>query len=135
MTTQAQLAQGMTIQWGSFGAIAEVTNFSLGSTVDQVEVTNHDSVGRAREYIAGLFTPGETTFTVNYNATFHGELVDRAGFSELVDVLTVALPDNSDTFQVNAWVKGFTLPGPATGEALTMDVIFQTTGPVTRTSS
>ena len=134
MPTQAQLAQGMTITWGG-GAIAEVVNFSLGSSVDQVEVTNHDSVGRAREYIAGLFTPGETTFTVNYNATFHGELVDSAGFSEIIKVLSVTLPDASDTFEVNAWVKGFTLPGPATGEALTMDIIFQTTGPVFRASS
>jgi predicted secreted protein len=124
----------MTISWGG-SPIHEVVNFGLGSTVDQVEVTNHDSPGRAREYIAGLFTPGETTFTVNYDATFHGELVDSAGFSDIVKILSVTLPDSSDTFEVNAWVKGINLPGPATGEALTMDIIFQTTGKLFRASS
>lgn len=132
--TNAQLAQGMTISWGA-APIAEVTNFALAYSVDQVEVTNHDSPGRAREYIAGLFTPSEVTFTVNYVAGSHGVIIDAAGDSSAVDTLLIDIPDLSDSFSVDAWVKGFNMPGPATGEALTMDITFQTTGPVTRTGS
>lgn len=132
--TSAQLAQGMTISWGG-NSIDEVTNFTLAYSVDQVEVTNHDSAGRAREYIAGLFTPSELTFSVNYVASSHGPIIAQAGDDTAVDTLTVTLPDGSDTFSVDAWVKGYSMPGSATGEALTMDITFQTTGPVTNGGS
>lgn len=127
--TSAILAQGFQVSWGS--AIAEVTNFTLAYSVDQLEVTNHDSTGGAREYIAGLFTPSEVTCTVNYIPSSHDSIIVNAGDSSTTNTLTIATPDSSNTFSVTAWVKGYSLPGPATGEAMTMDITFQTTGPVT----
>lgn len=126
--TQAILAQGFDVDWA--GHIDEVTNFSLNYSVDQVEVTNHDSTGNAREYIAGLFTPSEVTVSVNFIPASHDAILANAGDSTTVNSLTFTTPDSSAAFSVDAWVKGYTLPGPATGEAMLLDIIFQTTGPV-----
>jgi predicted secreted protein len=127
--TNAILAQGMDISWGA-DHIEEVTNFTLNYTVDQVEVTNHDSVGGAREYIAGLFTPSEVSFTVNYIPASHDTILANAGDSTTVATLSIVTPDASGGFSVQAWVKGFNFPGPATGEAMLLDIVFQTTGVV-----
>lgn len=127
--TNAILAQGFDVSWGT-DHIEEVTNFSLGFTVDSVEVTNHDSTGAAREYIAGLFTPSEVTLTCNYIPGSHDTILANAGDSTTTASLSFVTPDSTGAFDVTAWVKGYTLPGPATGEAMTIDIVFQTTGPV-----
>jgi hypothetical protein len=53
--------------------IGELTDFSLPQDeVDDVEVTHYQSPNKTREYIAGLITPGDSEFTINWipgNAT------------------------------------------------------------------
>jgi len=73
MATGAIHAQGTLLQRGDglspegFTTIAEVGSIS-GPTMqaDLIEVTNHSSVGRFREYIQGLKDGGELTFDLYY---------------------------------------------------------------------
>lgn len=132
--TDAKLAQGYSIAFGGT-PIPEVTNFDLGDTTAEVDVTSHDSVNRTREFIAGLREPNEITMTVNWEITDHGFLWDQKGDSDSVATLSFEEPDASETYYVGAWVKGITLHGPATGEASTADIVFRTTGPAWRGGS
>lgn len=51
----------------AFTTIAEVTDVTdFGANVEFVEVTNFDSTGGYREYIGGLKTPSNFTFSVNW---------------------------------------------------------------------
>jgi hypothetical protein len=125
VTTQAQKAQGFTIQWGA-STVHEVLNFDLPTDVSELDVTNHES-GGFREFIGGLIDPGTVTFPVNYNETDHGAFLDAQGDSSLVDTLTITPPDSSTSWTVDAWVKGYTVHAPVDG-AWTCDITFRLTG-------
>lgn len=126
--TSALLAQGAQVSWGN-DSIDEVTNFDFGETTDQLEVTNHDSPSSTREYIAGLITPAEVTFTVNWVAASHQSIIEQKGQSDSPASLVVTLADGT-TFTVDAWVSGYTTHNDATGAVLSADIVFRTTGPV-----
>lgn len=132
--TDAKLAQGWTIEFDG-DPIPEVTNFDLGFSVTEVDVTSHDSADSFREFIAGLKEPQEITFTVNWGIVDHGFLFDIVGDIASVATLTLEEPDASETYSVEAWVKGVNIHGPASGEAETGDIVFRTTGPFTRAAS
>lgn len=54
----------------TFTTIAEVMKIKgPGLIQDTIDVTNHDSAGSWKEFIAGLKDAGEVTFTVNYQPT------------------------------------------------------------------
>lgn len=132
--TDAALAQGFTIEFDST-PVPEVTNFDLGYSVTEVDVTSHDSPDSTREYVPGLKEPQEVTLTVNWNITDHGFLFDIIGDKTAEAVLSFEEPDASETYNVNAWVKGCTIHGPATGEVKTADIVFRTTGALWRAGS
>lgn len=69
-------AQGTLLQRGDgaspevFTTVAEVGSISGPSlTADLIDVTNHSSPSRFREYIQGLKDGGELTFDLNYQPT------------------------------------------------------------------
>lgn len=49
------------------GDITDISDF--GQSVNDIEVTAHDSSGNAEEYISGVIAGGEITMTVNFDAT------------------------------------------------------------------
>lgn len=132
--TDAKLAQGWTVTFGS-DAIPEITDFNLGQTVAEVDVTSHDSAGRTREFVPGLIDPQEISMTVNWAIADHGFLFDIQGDESATDTLTLVEPDASETYTIDAWVKGITIHAPATGAAETADIVFRTTGVLARAGS
>jgi len=71
--TQARLGYGTKLLLGDNGspeAFAELGEITEGpddeDSVELVEVTNHQSPGRRREYIGALIDGGEITLTCNY---------------------------------------------------------------------
>lgn len=51
----------------AFVEIAEVFNVTPGeASADRIDVTNHQSPGRRREYISGLIDSGEASFELNW---------------------------------------------------------------------
>ena len=132
--TDAKLAQGWVIEFGGT-PIPEVTTADFGQDTDEVEVTSHDSPNGAREYIAGLKTPQTVPMTVNWAITDHGFLFDILGDSTAVDTITGQEPDASETYSVDAWLKSLVIHAPATGEVETADLVWRTTGSLTRAGS
>lgn len=85
--TQAFLGKGTQLQVedspgsGTFTTYAEVLSIS-GPSLEggEVDVTNMDSPGRNREFIAGLLDAGTITFDTNYipSNTLHQQLLSDA---------------------------------------------------------
>jgi len=130
--TEAMLAQGWDVTWGG-SPIDEITTFDLGVTTARLDVTNHDSPGGFREFIAGLFEPQEITFTANH-VDSHYSIEQAQGDSDNPQSLVMTSPTGA-VYTVDAWVSGFTVHAPATGEAETVDLVFSTTGALVRTGS
>ena len=76
MASAATIGYGSTLKKGDgatpeiFTTIAEVFSIEPPSQEsDDVEVTNLDSLGRMKEYIAGMGEPGELSFEMNFLPT------------------------------------------------------------------
>jgi predicted secreted protein len=79
MASAAVFAQGTLLKIddgvGNYTTIAEVLSITGPSIALQtIDVTNHDSTNKAREFIAGLIDAGSVTFDINYQpaAATHG---------------------------------------------------------------
>jgi predicted secreted protein len=92
MASGAKIGRGAELKRGDGGSpetfvkIAEVKGVAgPGGARDILDVTNMDSVGSFREYIAGLGDPGEVTFSVNYipSEVTHGYLLDDFNLSTI----------------------------------------------------
>lgn len=129
--TQAVLAQGWTVTWGSH-SLDEATSFDVPKVTSRVDVTNHDTDAGFREFIAGLFDPIEITFTCNHVPS-HAVFESAAGDSTTTAILTMTSPMGA-SYSGTAWVSGFTVHAPATGEAETIDIVFTINGELTFSS-
>jgi predicted secreted protein len=115
-------------QWD---AIAEVTNISgPGMTRDLIEVTNLDSTGGYREFIAGFRDGGTVVLSMNY--TRAGLDAFFADFeSDEVQNYEIILPDTDETsIEFEGLVQEFPLTIP-TDSQITMEVTIKVTGAVT----
>jgi predicted secreted protein len=66
MTTGAISTFGVVLTRATY-AIAEITKISaLGEKLDTIDVTNHDSANKYREFIGGLLEAGEVSIEGNY---------------------------------------------------------------------
>ena len=115
-------------------AIAEVTNISgPGMVRDLIEVTNLDSTGGWREFIAGFRDGGTVVLSMNYtraglNMFFSDFEDDDAKFYEII------LPDAlSTSLEFEGLVQEFPLTIP-TDSQITMEVTIKITGQPTLNS-
>lgn len=136
--TAATLGYGTKLKMGDgaspevFTELGEVGDFEDSDTVDQIEVTNHQSAGNRREFISGLIDGDEISFPVNYipaNATH-----DRTTgvLSKLGTTVNWQLeePGNADGLQFAALVIGATRAFPV-ADKMTMTVTLKKSGAVT----
>jgi len=115
-------------------AIAEVTNISgPGMVRDLIEVTNLDSTGGWREFIAGFRDGGTVVLSMNYTRAgldmfFSDFEDDDAKFYEII------LPDAlSTSLEFEGLVQEFPLTIP-TDSQITMEVTIKITGQPTLNS-
>lgn len=108
--------------------VAEVTNISgPGFTRDLIEVTNLDSIGGWREYIAGFKDGGTLVLSMNY--TRAGLDMFLADFeSNVPNIYEIILPDATSTsLEFEGFVQEFPLTIP-TDSQITMEVTIKITG-------
>lgn len=101
-------------------------------SVDLVEVTNHQSPGKRREYIGGLIDGGEVTFTVNYipdNPTHDRSTGLQAKIGQNID-FRLEEPGMLQGFGFAAIVMNCSRSYPV-AEAMEMQVTIKKTGDVT----
>lgn len=125
--TTAVLGQGTDVTWGSH--IDEVTSVTFSLTTPKVDVTSHDSAGRTREFIAGLIEGSEVPVAVNWVPASHDSFIPLVGDTTATDSLVITTEDGSGVYTVDAYVSAVDAAFPATGEAQTGTITFQTTGP------
>lgn len=99
---------------------------------DLVEVTNHDSPGRSKEWIAGLYDPGELKFTVNLQPgnSIHAQLRTDVAAGTRRNYQLVYPPIAATTRNFGALVTKFDQKA-SQSEQLQADVTLKITGTIT----
>ena len=119
---------------GVYTPIAEVTNITgPGMTRDTIDVTNLDSIGGYREFIAGFRDGGEMVLTMNF--TVNGYEQTHLDFANDNTInYQLVLPDaGAYTLGFAGLVTAMPLTVP-TDTQIMMDVTIKITGEVTSTS-
>lgn len=90
----------------TFTEIAEIKTLDDSDSVDEVEVTNHQSPGSRREYIAGLISGDQIQFTVNYDpdGATHGTATGLRGVIGSTRTFRLEEPGNTTGMQFAAVV-------------------------------
>jgi Lambda phage tail tube protein, TTP len=105
--------------------------FPLG-TVDQAEVTTHDSPGRYREYVQTMRDGGEVSIelVLDYQSAVHQRLMEATGGLDY-ERFKVLAPDSTELAEFNAFVSlDGTSALPVDG-AITATLNLRTTGSIT----
>jgi predicted secreted protein len=116
---------------GIFTDIAEVFNITPPNfEADNVDVTHNQSPNRTRETIAGLKTPGDCTFEMNFIPGSASDVLIRAlqGTGEQ-RACQIEFP-NAETWDFLASVKGYEVTMP-TDDKMTATVSMLVSGDIT----
>lgn len=133
--SEARLGYGTKLKMGDGGSpqqfveIGEIGDFEEGDSIELVEVTNHQSPGGRREYIAGLKDGAEFSITVNYIPTdpTHDRATGLRGkIGQIVDLQLLA-PGETEVYQFSAVVMGVSRSFPVQG-VMQMTINFKKTG-------
>lgn len=133
--SEARLGYGTVLKMGdggspeTFSEIGEIGDFEDGDTVEQIEVTNHQSPGGRKEYIAALKDGAEISFPCNYiptNATHNRTTGLRGKIGQVLNFQLVA-PGETETYNFSALVLGVTRSFPVQG-VMQMTVNLKKTG-------
>lgn len=117
MVSAAQGGLGVAVYWNA-QVIGDVTDISdYGMSVNDIEVTAHDSSGNAEEYISGVLTGGEITLTCNFDASDAGQAALIAGVAAgTVAAGAITLPNTeASTYQFYAYVKSYKIKADLKG--------------------
>ena len=111
-------------------AIAEIRNITgPGMTRDFIDVSNLDSTGGYREFIAGFRDGGELTFSMNFTIGGYDDLLLDYE-SESVQSYELILPDSgTTTFSFSGFVTNLPL-NITPDDAVTVDVTIKISGQV-----
>lgn len=136
MTTQARLGYGVKLRLGdgatpteTFAEIAEIKTLDDGDSAEAVEVTNHQSPGRRKQFIPGLIDGDEISLTLNY-IPGHATHSLAAGLRGLVGVqrnFRLEEPGNSTGVQVSCVITNVGRSYPVEN-AMEMSVTLKKTG-------
>jgi len=110
--------------------IAELTNISGPRlSVDQLEITTHDSEGGYREYVPTLRVGGEVSIEGNFFPVDEGQFALYEAFNDgTSDTYTIQLPKNLGSWTFDANVSAFEMGAPVEGK-LTFSATLRITGP------
>jgi len=129
-----QLKRGDGASAEAFTALAEVKNITgPGMTRELIDVTNLDSTGGYREFIAGFRDGGQLTFDMNFTLDAYDDLFADYGSDDSRNYQLVMPDTGNTTFEFAAFVMDLP-PNMPTGEAVTVAVTMKITGEVTLSS-
>lgn len=143
MATKQRIAYGATIEWGTDGttyaSIPEAEGLAVPEVqVEYIDVTNMDSAGGFREFIAGLKDAGEITIPCGYTSAAYATAVGYQTNGTLVYFRTELPLETGQSTTGDIFVfTGYVTPRlqtNAVGEAIKMDLVIRTSGNVTFTA-
>jgi len=122
--SNARIGSGATFAGVLLAVIAEVLKFSgPNPTVDDVEVSNMDSVDNWKEFIPGFKDGGELTLDLNY---LKAQITNLYAALAVADTFTLTLPDAS-TFVFGGYLKTINQETPH-AEKITANATFKVSG-------
>lgn len=133
--SEARLGYGTKLRMGDGGSpqtfteIGEVGDFEDSDSVELIEVTNHQSPNRRKEYIGALTDGAELSFPVNYipdHATHNRTTGLRGKIGEVIDFQIIA-PGETEIYQFSALVMSVGRSFPVQG-VMQMNVTLKKTG-------
>lgn len=117
----------------TFTTIAEVRNGpGLGFSVDDIEVTNHDSTNAWKEFIPGLLDAGEVSFSINFLPTNATHSASAGILNDMQDRTVrnfqlVMSDGSSATWNFTGYYKGFNANFPPESQ-IEAEVTIKVTG-------
>jgi len=119
--------------FSKIGNIQDITTPS--ATTDLIDVTDHDSADRRKEYLAGLTDSDEMTFTINWDPedTVHDDVEGRVGENANFKLeLNNKISSSGTTYAFNAVLRKFVGRAPINGQH-TAEITLKPSGTVTKT--
>lgn len=121
--SEAMLGYGTKILLGDGGSpqtfveIAEVGDFEDGDTMELVEVTNHQSPNRRREYIAAMEDGAEMTLPMNYIPSHptQSRATGLRGMKGQRKTFRLEAPGETEGYEFNAIIMGVSRSFPVQG--------------------
>lgn len=115
----------------SYDVVAEVVNVGfLDVSVDDIDVSSHDSESGWREFIGGLKDGGELSFDINFDPSLHSTLLDLQGVTRNMKVVMPAGVD--DIVEFEGHLKSLSGTAPY-DDKLSASASIKVSGPVTIT--
>lgn len=143
MATKQRIAYGATIEWGTDGStyasIPEAEGLAVPEVqIEYIDVTNFDSSGGFREFIAGLKDAGEITVPCGYTTALYTTAVGYQTNGTLIYFkTTLPLETGQSTSGDEFTFTGYVTPRlqtNAVGEAIKMELVVRTSGNVSFTA-
>jgi len=126
--SEATFAHGSTLKLGSDTTLTELTAINgVDMSADAIEVTNHDSPDRYREFIQGLRDGGEIAIEGNFTTSTSTELYTQFNTTSLVSC-TITLPTKPSNSQ---WVANVFATGLGTSAPIDDKIPFTSTLKIT----
>ncbi len=95
------------------GAVAQLTNISGPNfSADSIDVTDHDSEDRYREFIQGLRDGGEVSLEGNYLYAVASAVLTKFNTDANISDATITLPNGAGVFTFDCFVTGFSVGAP-----------------------
>lgn len=119
MVSSGFAAFGTTLIWNNV-PVLELTNLTPGlGTVDDIEITNHDSADATEEFVPGLLRSDSFGFEGNLLPTdTNGQVAFLTDMqSRTARAAYIHLPNGKGTFSFSAYAKEFRPTMPVTGKA------------------
>lgn len=102
-------AFGTTLTGSEAGLIAQITNVGIdGVSVEDLDITNHDSPNKWKEYIGGLIEGGECPMEFIYTSDVVDTIMANLGVTQ---TWTIAFPSGA-SWEFEGYIKGFSNPMP-----------------------
>lgn len=136
--TQATLGYGSKLKLGDaagagFADIGEITSAIMNEeNTDLLEVTNHQSVGKRKEFIGAFIDGGEITITCNYIPTdpTHRRSTGLRGLNGVTRKFRIEEPGNTKGDEFFAVITKVGVERPVQ-EAMALEVTIKVTGAIT----
>jgi len=103
-------------------------------TVETIDVTDHDSAGAMREFIAGLIDTGEGTVRVHYLPGSPGDvLLSAAAVSRAVKAWSMEVPSSTGKWEFtgNCIITSYEKDDVVIDDKMTALLTFKVSGPIT----
>lgn len=142
MATKQRIVYGATSEWGTDGTtyadIPEAEALAVPEvSIEYIDVTNFDSTGGFREYVAGLKDAGEITIPCGYTSALYNTAVGYQNNGTLIYFRTTLPLETGQSTTGDVFVfTGYVAPRlqtNAVGEVIKMDLVIRTSGGVTYT--